>query len=334
MYFDVATVGAAPTRRQTWYSRGARSPGNEALLVVFSVLLFAGGGLLARRNLQLGYGDTRGARRLCVLITLGGVVWGVLRAHHVPVPVDEWFFLLVVTGWSLVWGGFAWLTYVSLEPYMRRWWPHTLISWTRLLSGRVRDPLVGRDLLVGMLAGTAFVALLVLRMEAYRRLGLPVRPLDQSYPLEALRSPRYFIGLSVYFALDTLNFALGALGTLLLLRVAVKNRWISTLIWMFIIAVLNMAGGSLVWDLVFGLAIAALTLTVMLRFGLLSTAVMLFYIDLMTRLPVTLDTRSWYIGSGRDDVDTGRRPHRVRVCRRHREAARVRKDGARRVSDS
>jgi hypothetical protein len=78
--------------------------------------------------------------------------------------------------------------------------------------------------------------------------------------------------------------------------VAVKNRWISTFIWMFIIAVLNMAGGSLVWDLVFGLAIAALTLTVMLRFGLLSTAVMLFYLDLMTRLPVTLDTRSWYIG--------------------------------------
>jgi hypothetical protein len=297
VYFDVAAVDASPAPRQTWYSRGARSPANEALLVAFSVLLFVGGGILARRNLQLGYGDTRGARRLCILISLGGVIWGVLRAHHVPQPVDEWIFLLVVTGWSLVWGGFAWLTYISLEPYMRRWWPHTLISWTRLLSGRVRDPLVGRDLLVGLLGGIAFVALLVLRMETYRWLGLPVRPLDQSYPLEALRSPRYFIGLTVYFALDTLNFALGALGTLLLLRVAVKNRWISTVVWMLIIAALNTAGGGLMWDLAFGMAIAALTLTVLLRFGLLSTAVMLFYIDLMTRLPVTLDTNAWYIGS-------------------------------------
>ncbi len=53
--------------------------------------------------------------------------------------------LFGVIGWALVWGGFTWLMYVSLEPYVRRVWPRTLISWTRLLSGYVRDPLVGRD---------------------------------------------------------------------------------------------------------------------------------------------------------------------------------------------
>jgi len=99
----------------------------------------------------------------------------------------------------------------------------------------------------------------------------------------------------VYFALDTLNFALGALGTLLLIRVVVRRMWLSGLIWMGIIASLNLSGGGLLWDLPFGLAIAGLALTVLLRFGLVSTAVMLLYTDLMTRLPVTLDTGSWYI---------------------------------------
>jgi hypothetical protein len=135
----------------------------------------------------------------------------------------------------------------------------------------------------------------VCRVEAFTWLGIAIRPLDQAYSLEGLPSIRYFIGLVVYFALDTLNFALGALGTLLLIRVAVRSMWLSSLIWMGVIASLNMGGGGLMWDLPFGLAIAGLTLTVLLRFGLVSTAVMLLYTDLMTRLPVTLDTGSWYI---------------------------------------
>jgi serine/threonine-protein kinase len=223
------------------------------------------------------------------------VVWGVLRAHHVPLVVEEWMFLLIVTGWSLVWAGFAWLLYISLEPFVRKWWPHTLISWARLLSGRVRDPLVGRDVLVGLLAGVLLVTVLIVRVEAYTRLGIPVKPLDQWYPLEALRSMRYFLGLVVYFTLDTLNFALGALGTLLLIRVAVRNTWLSGAIWMLVVASLNLGGGGLMWDLPFGLAIAGLTLAVLLQFGLVSTAVMLLYTDFMTRLPVTLDAASWYI---------------------------------------
>ena len=56
-------------------------------------------------------------------------------------------------GLALLWGGFTWLIYIGLEPYVRRVWPRTLISWTRLLSGQVRDPLVGRDVLIGMLVG-------------------------------------------------------------------------------------------------------------------------------------------------------------------------------------
>ena len=45
-----------------------------------------------------------------------------------------------------------WLIYIALEPFLRRRWPHRIISWNRLLRGNLRDPLVGRDILIGALA--------------------------------------------------------------------------------------------------------------------------------------------------------------------------------------
>ena len=59
--------------------------------------------------------------------------------------------------WGLVLSCFFWVLYIALEPYVRRRWPATLVSWSRLLAGGFRDPLVGRDVLVGCLFG-AFVA--------------------------------------------------------------------------------------------------------------------------------------------------------------------------------
>ncbi len=46
-----------------------------------------------------------------------------------------------------------WLTYLGLEPYVRRTSPDSLIGWTRLIAGRWNDPHVGRDVLIGASAG-------------------------------------------------------------------------------------------------------------------------------------------------------------------------------------
>ena len=50
-------------------------------------------------------------------------------------------------------GGILWLTYLGLEPYVRRFSPDSLIGWTRLLAGGWRDPRVGRDVMIGIGAG-------------------------------------------------------------------------------------------------------------------------------------------------------------------------------------
>ena len=57
--------------------------------------------------------------------------------------------------WALYRVGLVYVFYLALEPYARRLWPHMLVSWVRLMGGRFRDPLVGRDLLIGALYGRA-----------------------------------------------------------------------------------------------------------------------------------------------------------------------------------
>ena len=60
---------------------------------------------------------------------------------------------MISTAWGLIVATTVWVLYVALEPHVRRRWPSSLISWGRLLAGQMRDPVVGRDLLVGILAG-------------------------------------------------------------------------------------------------------------------------------------------------------------------------------------
>src|SRR5262249_5666675 len=108
--------------------------------------------LLARRNLRLGRGDRRGAFRFAAFVFAAAVLWWLFWVHHVPTQAEGWAFLHWV-GLSVFFGAFVWLAYIAIEPIVRRRWPELLFSSSRLLSGRFRDPLVGRDVLAGILLG-------------------------------------------------------------------------------------------------------------------------------------------------------------------------------------
>ena len=55
-----------------------------------------------------------------------------------------------------VWAGaLAACFYAALEPWFRRLWPEALITWSRVLAGRWRNPVVARDVLFAVLAAIA-----------------------------------------------------------------------------------------------------------------------------------------------------------------------------------
>jgi hypothetical protein len=115
---------------------------------------------------RTGRGDRRGALRLGLLLgTLALVAWA-LTSHH-AVSHREFIQFRHAISQALVNGCFVALSYLAVEPYVRRRWPAVLVSWSRVLAGRWRDPLVGRDALVGIATGAAvgLIAFVVLWLD-------------------------------------------------------------------------------------------------------------------------------------------------------------------------
>ena len=118
--------------------------------------------VMARRNFRLKRVDRQGAFwAAAVMFTLAMVQW-TLEARQVG-DFTSWqdrFFTAVAI--SMLQAGRLWIFYLALEPTVRRFWPEGLISWTRLVSGDWRDPLVGWHILAGVACGVIVNGTLVL----------------------------------------------------------------------------------------------------------------------------------------------------------------------------
>jgi len=155
--FNVSTTGSlaglsrdpVPDRRSLFENIFNSLPSALVLMVVL------GAWYLSRKNDQQGRADRRGAARFAgTALLLFGLSNG-LGAHVVMQrsALDEI--------WPLIVGGtfiaaIAWVLYVAAEPLGRRIWPTIFVSSSRLLSRpRVQwlDPLIGKSVLVGILAG-------------------------------------------------------------------------------------------------------------------------------------------------------------------------------------
>ena len=95
-----------------------------------------------------GQGDLPGARRIGTVTFVAQVVAWIL--------IQQAFEILDFITWGLFFFALSVLVgllYLVLEPHARSRYPQSLVSWTRFLRGRWRDPIVGRDVLVGTVAG-------------------------------------------------------------------------------------------------------------------------------------------------------------------------------------
>ena len=139
----------------------------QGSLVVIGILA---GVFFARRNLALGRSDRRGASRFAAVFSTLGFVAQLLTFTNV---MGSFAHAMATLGLQLFSGALVWIAYVALEPYVRRLWPDTLTAWTRVLEGRFRDPLVGRHILIGAVAGIVFTAIFLLPAVAAPLFGIP-----------------------------------------------------------------------------------------------------------------------------------------------------------------
>ena len=268
-------------------------------ILVLLVLPIVGGIILAYRNLRAKRGDIRGSLVVGIWIVVLYLLYHLFSAR-----LGEVGLLAILVGGTdgaplghaLIHGVTMALAYLAIEPYIRRLWPSVLVSWARLVAGRLRDPIIGRDILIGASAAGAFSFIGASMPSLERALGFQVQP-------PQLTSLLLGTVVSVPSTLSQLCLALavGLLRTtttytvLLILRFLLRsNRLaaIATLV-IFVLIFTDYSSKALALDLPISLLVWGMVVWIGLRFGYVALLVIITGGTLAASLPWTLDFNSW-----------------------------------------
>ena len=299
VHFELLGPWSQPEGSDSLGSPERRFTDARTIIAVVVVLLLFSAAFLARSNLRQGRGDRKGAFRLAQFIFTAGILSWAVTAHHTGDPA-YWVLnsLLQAIGRALFAGAFFWLLYIALEPYFRRRLPELMIGWARLMEGRVRDPRVGRDILLGAFAGGSLALLRHVvnalptwfAFQGQTTMPLPfsidsrdlqiigANPLDYLVTVHIQALGMAFIPISLYFVfrLALRKPALAAAGLLVmetLLNLGRENPWLE-----FPQAILTAA--VIVW--------------VVTRFGLLAAISMRYFGLWLEFIPPSFDFAGWY----------------------------------------
>jgi hypothetical protein len=184
------------------------------------IVVFGASAVLAWRNVHRGRVDRQGAARLAVFLFVVTFVRWACLASHVPDLAEFTSLFLALTGAGFITLEF-WTIYMALEPYVRRRWPHTIISWTRILSGKLRDPMVGGHLLIGTTFGAALMALMTMGISLAGAYGLR---LPSSWILSGVRGT---FALAMQSMLGGVTHGLSLLFFAFFCKVFLRLEWLA-----------------------------------------------------------------------------------------------------------
>ena len=277
-----------------------RVGGIVSTLLVLSLLV--GSVIHARFNLLKGRGDWRSATRLALFIMALHLLTWICVANHAASLREEFDMAIESLTLTLFLAAFFWVVYVALEPHMRRRWPDLIISWTRLLSGRLRDPLVGRDLLIGALFGVLCVLLDSLDQFLPRWLGIPPH-YPQGTQLFALAGIPQALLVAVNTVADSMFGPLATVLLLLGLGRLLRSRLLAAVVVVVVVGLmvstqLDPTGAHPQITIPIGLALMTVWMLTALRFGVLALVTTAYITNLLDVAPITSDWSLWYAGSG------------------------------------
>jgi hypothetical protein len=292
VYFQVIGPWSRPARMQESPQTLVQRVAAATFTLMLLALLF-GGFFLARRNIRLGRGDRKGAWRVASVIFAAGSLSSLLSWHHVSKLDAAFAYFTAQVAFGLFFAAFAWLSYVALEPYLRRRSPQLLISWTRLLDGRFRDPLVGRDLLAGALLGSAYAAVVYFRNAMPGWINIPGRyPFDPGrFPLgSAAEAVSQFSGLVGF----SLLYALAFVSLLVLAQLIFRNHSLALAVCGLVLFITLLPGQNLFLEVPTIALEVLIILIAMARFGLLGFAFTMFFATVLAAFSQSFDFPHWY----------------------------------------
>ncbi|HEX4593432.1 MAG TPA: hypothetical protein VH157_04110, partial [Bryobacteraceae bacterium] len=192
-----------------------------------------------------------------------------------------------------------WLLYLALEPELRARWPHSIVTWNRLLAGRWRDAQVGAHVLIGAAVGT----LLWLSAELIQMwFGKP-------NVLGSEGGIRITLGSRAWLASHaaTLGSALPG-GLILFLSIFGLRLWVRKDFWAALLAAavgvlfnINSNGENFTdWQIMLPIyfALFAALIFVLLRLGLVAAFAAVFFVNTCGKIVVGSDWSAWYAPYG------------------------------------
>ena len=286
VYFETVAEGR-PIRRSGFRTFAFVANLSAAILLV---------SILAWYNIRRNRGDLPSAVRIGFVITIAMLIAWLFGADHVA-TIAEVGMIVKALSWSTFSGLLIFAAYLALEPVFRRRWPRSLVTWARVLSGRWRDPLVGRDVLAGSIGGLLSVAGLVVVpvIVAWVQGGEPaIRTSNAVWVLNGTRhviaellcaSPRYFAESFIPVAL------------LILFKIVLRREWLAALGYIGVQFAILLGSAPDRSSMAISILLNATIVLVLLhRFGFLALLVSNTVQALLSFAPVLLPAASWHTG--------------------------------------
>ena len=253
---------------------------------------------IAHYNWKAGRGDLRGAARVGVYCAGMSLVTWIFTTHHVVSDAEQGLIDNALARAAYICLEY-WLIYLAIEPWIRRYWPQTMITWSRVLAGKWRDPLVGRDLLFGTLLGLIYALIIAVYEYANLRAGAPILG---EFWLNQLNGFRAFAGFIAGLLFSEVSGSLIFLLTLLLLRVLFKKQWLAAGVWVAGWVAFRFMRAASVFDsdvlrittTVFWFLLFAILVFILLRMGFFALVVAIFVLDSIIGAFLTTDFSAWY----------------------------------------
>jgi serine/threonine-protein kinase len=291
----VAFMLAGPWRTPWRMSTDSSSQGDTwpmLILMALAMGMMMTAALLAHKNVRERRGDLAGAARLAAAMSSILLALWLCRVHLVPsLGLFAMFLIAVCT--SVFYGVLLWTLYIALEPFVRRHWPQVLVSWTSVLTHHARDRVVGRDVLIGVVLGVAWVVIIRGVDRLTGQDGMVNFPGDA----ELLVGMRGTAGLVLEAAPYAIRNALLYFFLLFLLRVFLRREALAALAYVGVFVALSLMGNDHPWrGALMSVIFFGSGALVVLRSGLLAFVVGAFVSALLMQVAATTDTSAWYFG--------------------------------------
>jgi hypothetical protein len=252
--------------------------------------------LLARANWKKQRADRRGAFLVgCTMFFIFFVSWAC--AVHFAASASMTGIVFSAFSDALAGGVVYLVLYLALEPALRLRWPHSIITWNRVLAGRWSDPQVGSHILIGLALGTVMLLVGMIR----DALSAASEGVDTLAGLYLLNGTRFWAAGMISRLGEGINTGLVIFFAVFGLRTLLRRDWIAAIAGGILFSLIQ---GDLVNEInwqaqlaVFVVIITALVFA-LLRFGLLVSVMAVFALNTMNGITLGTDWSAWYAPTG------------------------------------